>query len=194
MTQLTTPWYVIHTHPRRELLVTSLLGRYDELTLFLPEVLQYQRGEKQLAPLFPSYLFVQVDLSSSAAGKLIHTPGVIGLVGSERQPLPVADETIRMLQERIERVNAQGGLSAHSFYPGDPVAIKAGPLQGLEAVFVGPMHPTQRVQVLLYFLGQEQQVEVEANLLEKANPPSQRSAIKQPRRTRGQGRRIQTHA
>jgi transcriptional antiterminator RfaH len=184
------PWYVIHTHPRRELLVTSLLSRYDELTFFLPEVLQHRRGERQLVPLFPGYLFVQLDLTSSAAGKLIHTPGVIGLVGSERQPLPVAAETVSAIQEQVVRVNAQGGLSPHPFSPGDPVVIKSGPLQGLDAVFVGPLHPTQRVQVLLHFLGQEQQVTVEASLLEKANLSQQAPVTPRPRRTRGHGRQI----
>ena len=30
------PWYVIYTHPRRELFVTSLLSRDTDVTFFLP--------------------------------------------------------------------------------------------------------------------------------------------------------------
>ena len=185
-----TLWYVLHTKPRRELLVASLLDRQEALSLFLPEVKQRLRGELQLAPLFPGYLFVQADLAHLPAHLLTHTPGVIGLVGSERQPLPVADEVIAHLRQRVAEVNLQGGLILHSFHEGERVRITAGSLQGLDAVFVGPLHPATRVQVLLHFLGRQQQVEVDADLLEKA--PSLHPAELRPRarRTRGHGRRI----
>jgi len=186
----TLPWYVIHTLPRRELFVTSLLSRYTEVTFFLPEILQYTKHKKVLVPLFPRYLFVHVELMSSAATRLRHTPGVLTFVECEGMPLPIAEEKVRLLQERIVRINAQGGLVSHSFHTGDPVVINNGPFQGLDAVFVGPMHPKERVQVLLHFLGQQRQVTVDVNLLEKGNSlPRSR-----PRRTRGQGRWIKTQA
>jgi len=51
-------------------------------------------------------------------------------------------------------------------------------------VFLGPLTPAARVQVLLQFLGRQQQVEVDVNAIE----PS--TVLKRPRRTRGHGRRI----
>ena len=187
----TTPWYVIHTKPRRELLVASQLERAEALTIFLPEVLQQGAKGARPQPLFPSYLFVQVDLQSRAGGKLIHTPGVIGLVGSERQPTPVAAAVVQALQERVSQLNAQGGLRAHAFQVGDPVIFRAGPLQGLEALFVGPMGPTRRVQVLLHFLGQQQQVTVDVRLLEKGTAMPPMPNAHPPRRSRGKRRPIQ---
>ena len=64
---------------------------------------------------------------------------------------------------------------------GQTVRILAGPLQGMDAVFVGPLTPAARVQVLLQFLGRQQQVEVDADAVEPAAP------IKRPRRTRDAG-------
>lgn len=186
-------WYVLRTKARRELLVASLLEESGELTVFLPEVLQSKPEGKKLVPLFPTYLFVQADLASSAGSRIRHTPCVMGLVGSEQQPLPIADQVVEGLQERVATVNDQGGLAHHSFKPGDTVVFRAGPLQGLDAVFVGPMEPMQRVQVLLEFLGQEQQMEVDVGLLEKTNSaPQQASKHSRPRRTRGKGRRVRT--
>lgn len=192
--QPTNSWYVIRTKPRRELLVADQLTNDEELTIFLPEVLQQGVKGAKLTPFFPSYLFVQVDLKSRAAGVLVHTPGVIGFVGSERQPVAVADAIVRTLQERVAEVNAQGGLSPHAFQVGDPVQFKSGPLQGLEAVFVGPLQPTQRVQVLLHFLGQQQQVEVNVHLLEPGRSLQETPKLPPPRRTRGHGRPIHNHA
>jgi len=190
-TQLTNqpilPWYVLQTRPRRELLVASQLDR-DAITHFLPEVLQQRAQRTQPLPLFPGYLFVQLDLQSSAAGRLIHTPGVIRLVGSDRQPTAVAASIVETLQDRVAQVNAQGGLAPHSFQVGDDLIFTAGPLQGLEAVFIGPLTPSQRVQVLLHFLGQQQEVEVDVRLVERNSNPRQQQSPHPPRRSRGKGR------
>lgn len=64
--------------------------------------------------------------------------------------------------------------------------VTQGPLQGLEAIFQGPMKPTQRVQVLLEFLGQQQKVNVDVEDLERSAAPS----VKRERRIRGKRRRI----
>ena len=182
------PWYVLQTKPGRELLVTSLLERYPDLPLFLPEVMQPRARGPRAVPLFPGYLFVQLALTTSAAGQIIHTPGVIRLVGPERQPTPVADTVVEALRTKVAEINRQGGLPVHAFAPGDRVVVTAGPLLGLEAVFTGALTGTQRVQILLQFLGRQQQVTIEAGLLEKVNPPT---AAEQPsRRTRGKGRQI----
>ena len=185
-------WYVMQTKPRRELMVASLLGDRPDMTVFLPEVLQPGGRGAPLTPLFPGYLFVQVDLAHSALSTLNHTPGAVGLVGSQGQPTAVANAVVQGLQERVTQVNAQGGLAVHNFRPGDAVTFTAGPLQGLDAVFNGPLEPTQRVQVLLHFLGQAQEMTVDARLLEKVNRPPPAPAEPRPRRTRGKGRRIRS--
>ena len=180
------PWYVLQTKPGRELLVASLLERYPDLPLFLPEVMQPRARGPRAVPLFPGYLFVQLALTTNAAGQIIHTPGVIRLVGPERQPTPVAATVIEALRTQVAAINAKGGLPRHDFAPGDTVVVTAGPLQGLEAVFTGTLTGSQRVQILLQFLGRQQQVTIEAALLEKVNPPPA-AAAQQPRRTRGKG-------
>lgn len=183
-------WYVVHTKTQRELLVASLLNQDSDINIFLPEVLQTVRGRTQMAPLFPGYLFVQLDFAGSAANALLHTPGVIGFVGSEHQPTPLAESIIRTLQARVAALNTEGGLPAHSFRPGDAVVITSGPLAGLEAVFAGPLRPTQRVQVLLHFLGRQQQVKVDVKHVEAAYGRSTSRLVRPPRRTRGKGRVI----
>lgn len=185
-------WYVMQTKPRRELMVASLLSDRPDMNVFLPEVLQSSGRGAQMTPLFASYLFVQVDLGRSSLSVLNHTPGAIGLVGSERRPTPVANAVVQGLQDRVAQVNAQGGLAPHSFHPGDAVTFTAGPLQGLDAVFAGPLAPAQRVQVLLHFLGQEQEMTVDVRLLERVGGQHTQQSVGRLRRTRGQGRRVRS--
>ena len=66
--------------------------------------------------------------------------------------------------------------------------FRGGPLEGMEAIFVGPTEPAARVEVLLRFLGGQRTLAVApADLEAVANPVAERP---QPRRSRGKGRPI----
>jgi transcriptional antiterminator RfaH len=177
-----TPWYVVYTKAQKELFVYSMLTDRQHLTAYLPEVLQKYRGKMQLRPLFPRYLFVQVDLDQHAASTIGHTPGVVRLVAFEGRPLPLRAGVIEAIRQEVERLNAAGGLTEQPFSEGDLVRLRSGPLAGMEAVFVKHLAPHDRAVVLLRFLGQENQVEVD--LAELELKPKRR------RGTRGRGRKI----
>lgn len=180
-------WYVVHTKPRRELLAAGLLADDLGVVAYLPEVFQVARGRRRKEPLFPGYVFIQADLSATPLSRINATPGVHRVVttGGRPQPLPAGE--VEALRQRVDALNAAGGMPAHSLRPGDEVALRAGPLQGLRAVFIGPMRPAQRVRVLLEFLGSLSETEVDVADLE---PISGGATHRRPRRTRGKGRKI----
>lgn len=184
---LATPWYVVHTRPHKEVLVSGLLEQKLHLQVFLPQVLQKNRGRIQLSALFPGYLFIQADFDQTQASAVNTTPGVIRLVAFGERPQPLASSVVEAIRAEVDALNARGGLPQHPYRPGDTVRFTGGPLEGLQAVFLGPMRPAQRVRVLLQFLGEQHEAEVDVDTLERApaDPPAKR-----PRRTRGQGRPI----
>jgi transcriptional antiterminator RfaH len=182
-------WYVVHTKARQELLAAGLLEQRLAAVVLLPQVRQRTRGQMRTAPLFPGYLFVQLDLEQTEASAVNNTPGVIRLVAFGGVPKPVPARVIAALQARLAEIDSQGGLPQHPFREGDRVRLTGGPLAGLEAVFVGPMRPAERVRVLLEFLGQEQEALVPVEDLE---PAGGHTMPKRPRRTRGKGRPIRT--
>jgi transcriptional antiterminator RfaH len=184
-------WYVVHTKPQQEALAASMLEERLSLTVFLPEVRRRIRGHLRRTPLFPGYLFVEIDLESTEASAVNTTPAVIRLVAFGGRPQPVSGRVIGALQARLAEIDEQGGLPQHPFRVGDRVRLKEGPLAGLEAVFVGPMRPAERVRVLLEFLGQEQEALVPVEDLE---PAGGQALPKRPRRTRGKGRVIQANS
>jgi transcriptional antiterminator RfaH len=180
-------WYVVHTKARQEQLAAGLLEQRLAAVVLLPQVRQRTRGQLRTAPLFPGYLFAALDLAKTEASAVNNTPGVIRLVAFGGVPKPVPGRVIEALQARLAELEAQGGLPQHPFHVGDRVRLKEGPLAGLEAVFVGPMRPAERVRVLLEFLGQEQEALVPVDDLE---PADGQPTPKRPRRTRGKGRTI----
>lgn len=180
-------WFVVHTLTRQELLAATLLEKQLAATTFLPEVLQFRRGKKQLLPLFPGYLFLQCDLAAHPPSAINTVPGVIRLLVGALGPLSVAEEVITSLRQACLRINDSGGLASHSFQPGERVRLLSGPLAGLEGAFVKSTSAGERAIILLRFLNQENPVTVDVHLLETAKegwrPPRQRG-------TRGGGRRV----
>ena len=147
------PWYVVHTRPQQEMLAASVLQTNLPLRTYVPEVLQSRHGQRRLAPLFPGYIFVQPNAMGLPVTAINRSPGVLHVVTFDALPQSVTCAVVAALRATVERVNAGGGLSQHSFQPGDTVRVRSGPMAGLEGSFVGPLTPAARVQVLLDFLG-----------------------------------------
>ncbi|MCS7222282.1 MAG: transcription termination/antitermination NusG family protein [Anaerolineae bacterium] len=180
-------WYALHTQPHRELQVAHLLF-VREVEVFLPMVpMRHRRLGKVDRPLFPCYLFARFDLDVLGLSPVRWTPGLRCVVAFDGRPVAIPDEVIVRLQERVQAVQAAGGLPSHQFQPGERVLIVDGPLRGLEAVFQGPMRPSERVRVLIEFLGRLAETEVPLDSVERV--PSGARAHP-PRRTRGRGRPI----
>jgi transcriptional antiterminator RfaH len=180
-------WYVVHCKPHKESQTASALRDSLALPVYHPEVRRYVQGRLEQAPLFPRYLFVQANLREVKLSSINTTPGVVRLVAFGDVPQPVSVAVVESLRQRVDYLNQQGGLLGHGFQPGQTVRLRGGPLQGMEAIFVGPMRPSERVQVLIEFLGRLNEVKVVAEELEDANTAPVPGRV---RYTRGKGRRI----
>jgi transcription antitermination factor NusG len=83
-------------------------------------------------PLFPAYLFCQFDVNNRLP--ILMTPGMIHIVGTQKNPVPVADAEIAALQAL--------GRSALPSQPwpflevGDAVRVNYGPLRGVEGILL----------------------------------------------------------
>lgn len=182
-------WYVVYCTPLKERSAAAALAARFEVPVYVPEVPQRFRGKLQQTSLFPRYFFVRADLRLVTLNSINTTPGVVRVVSFGGVPAPIPAATIEMLRERADEISARGGLPEQHFTPGETVRFTAGPLDGLQAIFVGPTTPSERVRVLIEFLGRLQTAEVSRHNLERvgAAPPTQR-------RTRGQGRRVKAKA
>ena len=178
-------WYVAHCKHQKEGQAAAALAERLGLPVYLPEVGRHMRGQLRRAPFFPGYLFVRADLGVVALSRINGLPGVLRLVAFGDLPQPVPAAVVEEIRRRVGDLNAAGGKVAHDFRPGDMLRLKRGPFQGLEAIFLGPTAPRERVRVLIEFLGALRPVEVRVEQLERGQ-----AAPHPPRRTRGKGRAI----
>jgi transcription antitermination factor NusG len=115
-----------------------------------------------MQPLFPTYLFVRI--SPRERGRVLGSPGVLQIVGTRQQPLPLDNSEIDFLKVycTMKRIEPFPDLVV-----GEPVRIRSGALKGLKGVLVR-RSSNLRFVLTLEMINQNAAVEVDANDLERA--------------------------
>ena len=145
-------WYVIQCKPAQN------ERAYQNLTnqgyhCFSPrlavEKVVAGRRVSRVEPLFPGYLFIQLQEGVEDWGAIRSTRGVLRLVRFGMNPVPVPDDVIESLMRRS--VDAAGQAPAPAYFSGQTVRITRGPFADLNAVFEG-FRGEERAVVLLGML------------------------------------------
>ena len=120
--------------------------------VFLPKIKKIVRGavrpSERIRPLFPSYIFARLQLEDAEVFRNVkYTRGVHRILGSRDHPVPVADEVVKIIAERMGK---DGVLEQKLLYKqGDPVRLKHGPLADLVGILEKPVSAAGRVRILL---------------------------------------------
>lgn len=133
--QTTQQWFAIYANSRHEISVSEKL-RNREIEIFLPltrSVRRWKNGCKKTLemPLFPNYLFARIERKDR--GRVLGVPGVISLVGSGPEPLPVPDLEIETLRQGIQERNC----APHEYLAvGQKVRIIRGAMKGMVGILI----------------------------------------------------------
>jgi len=161
------PWYAIHVKTNCEQRVRRNLEQKC-YSVFLPTQRVCRRWSDRVkvveAPLFPGYVFCQ--LNSQYSAKVVTTPGVLSIVGSGRHPVAIADAEIAALQ-RLVRSNVNMEPWPY-FAVGQTVLVSAGPLAGVEGRVVS-MADSWRLVISVTLLQRSVAVAVEREWLSPAS-------------------------
>lgn len=161
-------WYLIYTKPRQEQIAVANLQN-QHYTAFAPQVMVRKRtnqGWKNVnEPLFPNYVFIQLDCVTDDWRPIRSTRGVSGFVRfGTGLPAPVSDELMKpLLDLNLEQMGEQ-----LSIYPkvGEKVTVSIG--ETWVDALVTAENAKGRVEVLLNLLGQEQSLWVDSRLIRMA--------------------------
>ena len=158
-------WYVVHTQPRTEIQVVNHLERQG-YQVFCPRycrtVRHARRAKSVLAPLFPNYVFVRLDVSRDHWRSINGTRGVVRLLMQGETPQPVPNDVINGLRART-RANGTFDWTPN-LKVGGSVRIINGPF----TEFLGTLQSLNaagRVQVLLDLLGRSVSVALRSECL-----------------------------
>lgn len=159
-------WYALQLKPAQGNRALDNLQNQN-ITCFYPKVMveRIKSGKraKRLEPLFPGYLFINLEQSDPMWAKLRSTRGVIKVVSFANRPAPIEDAVIDHIRQSVRAVEVQGGIK-----PGQAVDIDEGPFRGLQAIFQN-YDGDERAIVLIAFMQTQQSVTLPVTALRK-NP------------------------
>lgn len=163
-------WYLIYTKPRQELIAVANLQN-QAYTAFAPQLSVKKRtnqGWKQVnEPLFPNYVFIQLDDVTDDWKPIRSTRGVSGFVRfGSGVPVPIRDELMQPLFT-FDLIQASDRLSAQPKV-GDRVIVPIG--DTWVSALVTAENAKGRVEVLLNLLGQEQSLWVDSHRVKTEVP------------------------
>lgn len=127
------PWFALRIKSNFEK-VTGQILEQKGYTAFLPTYQTRNRWSDRTKvidrPLFPGYLFCRFDQTDRLP--ILVTPGVVGVVGVGKTPMPVAEREIEAIQAVL-----RSGLPATPWpyvTVGQRLLIERGPLSGIEGI------------------------------------------------------------
>ena len=104
------PWYAIQHKPAQGDRALENLHNQDARCFYPKVTVEHIRAGKRttrLEPLFPGYLFINIDESDPLWSKLRSTRGVLRVVGFGGKPMPVPDEVIAYIHDGLTAVEVK---------------------------------------------------------------------------------------
>ena len=161
------PWFVVQTQVNAEAKAArNLLQQGFEI--YLPRYLKRRsharKIDKVAAPLFPRYMFVQIDMATQRWRSIQSTFGVASLVFNGAEPALVPPQVLRALRAREDESGYVRLDKRQEFALGDKVRVIAGAFAENFALFEG-LADHDRIVVLLEMLGRKVCVSIEADMV-----------------------------
>ena len=145
-------WYLIQTKTNSEKFAVSNL-KNQGFTCWYPEyekiITHARKKQKIKKPLFPSYIFIKMNLENIQWSAINYTPGVKGMITYGGKPAILGDKYYNQL---INMLNKDGLFEYNEMYIGKKVKIISGPFLGMVGK-IDRIDAKSRVRILLDILG-----------------------------------------
>ena len=151
-------WFVVYSKPQKEDFAQVHL-RQKGVEVFFPRLALPKSSQKRklVIPLFPSSLFVRINLWTQYYA-VLWAPGVKNFVSFNDTPAPLEDGVAEYL---LQGANAEGIIAAQcNLKIGQEVQIRGGSFDGLVGMLQDAPDARGRVRVLMKLLNREIKVEV----------------------------------
>ncbi len=159
-------WFCLRAQTKREHFAAIGLRKQYQITCFAPRLRMRKLTRRGavwfVEAMFPGYFFAQFDYVTERR-RVEHAPGVRGLLQFGDRLATIDSATIDALRQRMEAdelVTLDPEIKV-----GQEVQIAHGPLRGLEVLVTQLLPASERVRVLLEFLGRSLQMEVSKETL-----------------------------
>lgn len=138
--------------------------------VFVPmeEIAEIRRGQKRISKrtFFPGYILIEVDLTDQIQELIRTMPGVSGLVGPGRKPVPLESDEVDRILKSAEEKKAKP-KPRMGFARGDAIRIVDGPFVSFQGT-VDESYPDKgKLKAMISIFGRSTPVELESWQVEK---------------------------
>ena len=156
-------WVLVYTKAKEEKKANENLVRQGFKT-FLPLIAasNKNRESKSLLPVFPRYVFAQINLDHDNWTSINSTYGVCNIVMFSSEFSAIPNNIILSIQDKLDQAGIYNeNVAIVDYQKGDSLSIKKGQFAGIEAIFLSK-RSKDRVRLLLKLLNTSVVAEIAA--------------------------------
>jgi len=157
-------WVLIYTKAKQEIKANENLQKQGFKT-FLPLIAPTNKNSefKSLVPVFPRYLFAQINFEIDNWTSIKSSYGVSHIVMFSEKFTSIPNNIIKLIQDKLDEAGIyKEDVSIVDYQKGDPVSIKEGRFAGIDAIFLSKKSK-DRVRLLLKLLNTSVVAEITAS-------------------------------
>ena len=164
-------WYLVQCKPNAAQIAVRNLENQSFGTFLPLQEITKRKGkifQRQISPLFPGYLFVQIAPDQGPWRQINSTRGVNRLVRLGAEPSVVPNEIVEALVARCDQqsilrqtIETQSG----QLHTGNHAQVTQGPFSGFIAT-ISNIEPNNRINILIDIMGQTTKVAINAGALQ----------------------------
>lgn len=171
-------WYCVRTQTKREYLAAKALEQHEEIETFCPR-LRYKKATRRgkiwwVEAMFPGYIFARFSRLHNERA-VLHSQGVMKLLKFGNRVPTISTEFITELCQHIrdQEGNDDDLLTLQpTVKEGDEVEIAHGAMQGITGEVIEVLPTSERVRLLINFLGSQHLVDADIFSLLLPNKPT----------------------
>ena len=166
-TTLDLRWYLVQCKPNAAQIAVHNLENQSFGTFLPLQEITKRKGkifQRQIRPLFPGYLFVQIHPDQGPWRQVNSTRGVASLVRLGAEPSVVPNEIVDALMARCDQQSILRQTSETQLHAGNQAQVTQGPFSGFIAT-ISNIEPNNRINILIEIMGHTTKVAVNADAL-----------------------------
>jgi len=163
-------WYLVQCKPNAAQIAVHNLENQSFGTFLPLQEITKRKGkifQRQIRPLFPGYLFVQIDPDHGPWRQVNNTRGVARLVRLGAEPSVVPNEIVEALMAQCDKksiLRQTSETQSNQLHVGDQAQVTQGPFSGFIAT-ISNIEPNNRINTLIEIMGQTTKVAINAGAL-----------------------------
>ena len=140
----------------------------EEVLVPEEDVIEIRRGKKVTAErrFMPGYVLVRMEMSDAGYHLINSINRVTGFLGPQGRPMPMRDEEVNQILNRVEEGEASPRTLIH-FEVGEKVKVNDGPFEDFDGMVEEVDEKEQRLKVTVSIFGRATPVELEFTQVSK---------------------------